>query len=273
MRSIAGVVAAVVVSGAVLIPAGPQTMRLGEVLLMHAPVLKPGTDTTAFESFVHRELVQPSGTATGRGAGPHLLRADRGSRKGQYLIVWTMPAAGRAQSRAMKSGSPASPDLQATRAGDRSRLEPFSTSGSDAEYHLIGHDRVGQLPEVEILGIHYTKVRPDRREAFEAFVREKVHPAVGQLRPDLRLLYYRPVEPDDQDYLAVFALTVASRDKYWPGGSDSDELRAAFGPAARKVADEMRPYLVEGTYASDRTLAAAVYESREWTDFVLVAPR
>jgi hypothetical protein len=92
------------------------------------------------------------------------------------------------------------------------------------------------------------------------------------LRPDLRVLYYRAAKGADAgSYLALFALTKASRDKYWPGGSDSDDLRAAFSPAVKALTAELATYLVEGTYATDPKLAAAIYESREWTDFVLVS--
>ena len=123
-----------------------------------------------------------------------------------------------------------------------------------------------------MLGIHYIKVRPDRREAFERFVAEKIHPAVGNLRPDLRLLYYKAVRgPDAGNYITVFALTRVSRDKYWPGGSDSDDLRAAFKPV-QGLTTELITYLVEGSALTDPKFAAAVYESREWSDFVLMPP-
>jgi hypothetical protein len=123
---------------------------------------------------------------------------------------------------------------------------------------------------VDVLGIHYTKVRADRREAFERFVSNTVNPAVANLRPDLRLLYYSSVRGSDAgNYIALFALTTASRDKYWPGGSDSDDLRAAFGPV-QALTKELGTYLIEGSYLADTKFAAAVYESREWADFVLV---
>jgi hypothetical protein len=132
---------------------------------------------------------------------------------------------------------------------------------------------VGALPDIDVLGIHYAKVRPDRREAFEKFVREKLHPAVANLRPDLRLLYYKAVRgPDAGNYIAIFALTRESRDKYWPGGSDSDALRAAFKPV-QPLAAELLTYLVDGSALTDEKFAARVYESREWTDFVLVPAR
>jgi hypothetical protein len=145
-------------------------------------------------------------------------------------------------------------------------------AGRRAEYQLIGAEHIGQLPTVEVLGIHTTQVPAERRDAFERFVREKVHPAVANLRPDLRILYYKPVggDADPNRYLAVFALTTALRDKYWPGGSDSDELRAAFKPV-QPLTKELRTYLVEGSNLADEKFAAAVYESRDWSDFVLVS--
>ena len=76
--------------------------------------------------------------------------------------------------------------------------------------------------------------------------------------------------PTPGSYIALFALTRASRDKYWPGGADSDELRAAFAPL-KPLAKELRGYLVEGSYLADPKFAAAIFESREWTDFVLVS--
>src|SRR4029450_2822912 len=89
----------------------------------------------------------------------------------------------------------------------------------------------GRLPDVDVLGIHYIKVRPERADAFEQFVGRTLHPAVANLRPDLRLLYYKAVAgPDAGNYIALFALTRESRDKYWPGGSDSEHLRDAVKP-------------------------------------------
>jgi hypothetical protein len=174
------------------------------------------------------------------GAGEHLFTADRGSGKGQYVLVST--AAAKPQ-----------------------------VGGASTVYNLLSPSTAGALPQVDVLGMHYLKVRPERREAFERFVADKLHPTVGNLRPDLRILYYKDGKgAGANNYLALFALTRASRDKYWPGGSDSDELRAAFSPAVKALTTELSTYLVDGSYAADPKLAAAVYESREWTDYVLV---
>ncbi len=184
----------------------------------------------------------------GAGNGLYLFRADRGSRKGQNILA---------------SAAGARPRAELIHPGAEPRLV----------YHLLSPDKVGPLPSVDVLGIHFTKVRPDRVDAFERFVAEKLHPAVGNLRPDLRVLYYKLAEGKDaSNYIALFALTRESRDKYWPKGADSDDLRAAFSPPVRALTKELSTYLVEGSYAADPKLAAAVFESRDWTDYVLVTP-
>ena len=127
------------------------------------------------------------------------------------------------------------------------------------------------MPEVDVLGLHYARVRADRREAFDKFLADKLHPVVGNLRPDLRLLYYRPVRGDEPGaYVTNFALTGSSRDKYWPKGADSDVLKATFDAPVKALAEELRTYLVEGAYNGTPTLAAAVYEAKEWADWVIV---
>lgn len=251
-----------------------QRMKLGEVLVVNVPDLKPDADVKAFEQYVLTQ-VAPAWKKNAPGMELHLVRADRGSKKGQYMLAWTTDTRERRKAyAAVSGGSPFTPELR-TKVGDfRPGFQPFISSGGQYhEYHLVSPEKAGALPDVEILGIHYTKVRPERRAAFETFVAEKLHPAVANLRPDIRVLYYKSVRgPDEGNYLAVFALTSASRDKYWPGGSDSDALRAAFSPAIRELATELRSYLVEGSYADNPKLAAAVYESREWTDFVVIPP-
>lgn len=174
-----------------------------------------------------------------------VFQADRGGQKGNYLVVSTSP------------GKPESP----------------AGSARGTEYRLLSPETAGSLPEVDVLGVHYIKVRVDRAEAFEQFVGRTLHPAVANLRPDLRILYYKAVAgPEAGTYIALFALTRESRDKYWPGGSDSDDLREAFKPV-RPLTTELSTYLVEGSALTDPRFAAAVFESRTWTDFVLVAPK
>jgi hypothetical protein len=190
--------------------------------------------------------ITPFGPTPPGDSSAYAFQSDRGSRKGEYMLTWT--------------GS--STD---TRPGD----VPGATAQT-SEYQLLSPDKVGPLPQVDVLGIHYIKVRPDRRDAFEKYVGDTLHPTVGNLRPDLRLLYYKAVRgPDTGNYITIFALTKESRDKYWPGGSDSDDLRAAFKPV-RAHTKELLTYLADGSALTDDKFAAAVYESREWADFVLI---
>jgi hypothetical protein len=186
-------------------------------------------------------VLTPSDGTPAPGGNDNLVQADRGSRKGQFYRVWTG---------GVKTNAPAR---------DRS-----------TEYHLLSPEKAGTLPDVDVLGIHFIKVLPDRRDAFERFVRDTLHPVVANLRPDLRLLYYKAVRgAEAPSYILLFALTKQSRDKYWPGGSDSDALRVAFAPA-RVHTKELSTYLVPDSALTDEKFAAAIYESREWTDLVLV---
>ena len=212
---------------------------IGVTLLIASLPLSAQASKMKLEEFLR---LTPSTTATGGAAAGHLFQADRGSRKGQHLHVATGAAA------------------------DAGALGPATS-----EYQLVGAKTAGALPDVDVLGIHYLKVRPDRRDAFETFVTRTLNPAVATLRPDLRLLYYKAVRgPDTGSYITIFALTRESRDKYWPGGSDSDVLRAAFAPVKTHT-KELLTYLVDGSALTDEKFAAAVYESRDWSDFVLVA--
>jgi hypothetical protein len=189
-------------------------------------------------------VITPSDGTPAPGANDHLVQADRGNRKGQFYRVWTG---------ALQTNAPP--------VTDRS-----------TEYHLLSPEKVGTLPDVDVLGIHFIKVLPDRRDAFERFVRDTLHPAVANLRPDLRLLYYKAVRgAEAPGYILLFALTKQSRDKYWPGGSDSDVLRTAFAPVHVHT-KELSTYLVPGSALTDEKFAAAIFESREWTDLVLVPP-
>lgn len=230
------------------VSAPPGLMTLGEVLLFNAPDLPPDADAKAFGQLLTRIAPkQPD-----PGITLHLFQVDRGAMKGQRALVWTV-------------------DTLKRRRAHPAALESAGAVKGNVEYHLVAPETAGALPQVDVLGLHYTSVRPERVEAFERFVGEKLNPSVGNLRPDLRILYYKAVRgAAEGSYIALFALTRASRDKYWPGGSDSDDLRAAFKPV-QGLTKELSTFLVEGSYLADPKFAAAVYESREWADFVLVS--
>ena len=145
-------------------------MKLGEVLVLHAPELRPDVDATAFEAHIRNDVV--------------LVRKDRGPHPGRYLLAAAFEKSLRAL---VVDFSAASGTF-------------VSGRGQSVEYHLVGPETLGALPDADVLGIHYHSVRPDRRDAFDRFVADAIHPAVGNLRPDLRLLYYKAVSgPDGSD--------------------------------------------------------------------------
>jgi hypothetical protein len=249
-------------------------MRLGEALVFYIPEVRAGADTKAFESHINGHILPAWNKAT-PGMIARLVKKDRGNRQGQYMIVWTTDTIARHKQYVARGGDlPFNAAIVAKAGGDfRPMLSSFVTGpGRFIEYELVAPQAAGSpLPEVDVLGLHYARVRPDRIAEFDKFVAATLHPAVGNLRPDLRLLYYKPLRGDDPGaYVTNFALTTASRDKYWPKGADSDVLRATFTPDIKKLAEELRTYLVEGAYNGTPTLAAAVYEAKEWADWSIV---
>jgi hypothetical protein len=122
--------------------------------------------------------------------------------------------------------------------------------------------------------MHYIKVRPDRRDQFEAFVRDKLHPALVGTIPGMSLLYYRGVRGRAAgSYITIFAIeSVQRREQFWPtDASEAEAVKEAFRPL-KSLARDLSAYLVEGSYLESSTAAAAYFESREWTDFVRVSP-
>lgn len=175
-----------------------------------------------------------------------LLRKDRGPHVGRYAAFATLPPG---NGRHVFSWAQADPGIKFT------------------QYSLVGADKIGALPVVDVLGVHYIKVKPGHIAAFDRFIMDKLNPAVANLRPDLRFLYYKDASGN---YISIIAITKSSRDKYWPGGSDSDDLKAAFTPAVRALANELQPFLVEGTWGVNMT--AQVYEAKEWADWIVAVP-
>lgn len=223
-------------------PAEAQQMKLSPQIGLGT--LEQAAPDPAFET---RTAAQIAGLKSSPALGEEafLLRKDRGPHPGRYAVFVTAPAG---------SGG--------------AILNYARTFPSVVQYQLIGADKLGPLPTVDVLGVHYIKVQPAKAAEFDRFVADKLNPAVGNLRPDLRFLYYKSA-PAGQ-YVCVIAITKASRDKYWPGGSDSDDLKTAFTPAVRALAGELKPFLVEGTWGVNMT--AEVYEAREWADWIVAAP-
>src|ERR1700730_9014747 len=228
------------------ISAHAQKIKMSEVMMISDPGLKPDVSPETLKDFLSEEI-KPAWKPV---VNLHLFRADRGDKKGEFLLV--CPANKISDREALPSGS------------------PFKT-GTSTEYRLLGPGKFKSLPVAGIFGIHYLQVKPDRAVEFEKFVAEKLNPAVGQLLPDLQLLYYKAVAGENAGtYITIFAIeSVGTRDKYWPAGApETETIKQAFRPF-KDLAAELGSYLVEDSYLKPESGgAAAFFESRKWTDFV-----
>lgn len=251
-----------------------QGMKMGEVIMVSNSTLKKDVKPEAFHDWINKEIA-PSWNKKYPGAGMHLFRADRGDRKGEFLLVTGVARV--ADRGTLPPGSPFTEKvISVSNAASKKPGDFLSSPGSYTEYRLIGAETFKSLPVAGILGIHYIKIKPERSAEFEKFVIEKLHPAVGQLFPDMQLLYYKAVagDPDSYrdagEYITIFTIeSVAARDKYWPAGAPETEiLKKAFLPL-KKLALELGGYLVEDSYLKPESGGAAAYfESTRWTDFV-----
>jgi len=203
------------------------------VLVLSSTIVQAQTITLTRQFAWQPVNEQPT---TPNSGGATVFKKDRGPHPGTFALFWPSPAA---------------------------------ASSSATVYELIEPSSAGSLPSLDLLGIHYIKVRPDRGADFEKFVGGKLNPAVANLRPDLRVLYYKATRgPEMGSYITIIGVTKASRDKYWPKGQDSDDLKAAFTPPVKALASDLQTYLVDGTWGTGMT--AQVYEAKDWADWVIV---
>jgi hypothetical protein len=219
----------------------PMTIRLTPQIGLGTLEQAPEAADAAFEALTlsHFAPVKPPATTVG---DLMLLRKDRGPHPGRYAIFVT---AGHGDSSYIASVARTFPTVKS--------------------YQLIGVVSAGPLPTVDLLAVHYIKVQPAKAAAFDRFIADKLNPAVANLRPDLRFLYYKS---QDGGYITIVGITKASRDKYWPGGADSDDLKAAFTPAVRSLASELQAFLVDGSWGTGMT--AQVYEAKDWADWTIL---
>lgn len=246
-----------------------QTMHIGEVLMVNHVVLKDGIKPEDFRSYFYKEVI-PSWSKHSSGNGIYLFNADRGDRKGSFLLVCTSKQITDRQK--LPPGSPFNDNTLSGNDPNSVKLTNYITNSNDyTEYRLIGPRQFNPLPVAGLLGMHFIKIKRDSAAAFEKFVRDKLNPSVGHLLPDLQLLYFKAVAGDNAgSYLLIFVLTSsASRDKYWPAGApETEALKQAFLPY-KSLAKDLGSYLVEDSYLKPESGGAAAYfESLEWTDYV-----
>ena len=243
-----------------------QGIKMGEVIVVSTSTMKKDVTPDSFKTFID-EVADTKLKKAKTDVSIQLFQADRGKRKGEYLLAFSAKSV--AARNAFSKDSPfAAKELSVASKQCSDFLENTSAY---TEYRLIGADKFKSLPTIRILGIHYIKVKPERSAEFEKFVVEKLHPAVGQVLPDMSLLYYKAAAGENMGtYVTIFAITsVAARDKYWPiGAPETKILKDAFQPH-QGLAKELGNYLVEGSYLEPSSGGAAAYfESKEWTDFV-----
>jgi hypothetical protein len=256
---------AIILMTAMCLVAQGQGMKLGEVLVVSTSAMKKNSNAEAFKSYINSDVTQKI-KKSNPSVSIHVFHADRGKRKGELLLVF---------------GAEKSSERESFSAGSPFRDEIIGTSGkkpSDfigkthtyTEYRLIGADKFKTRPDIGILGIHYIKVKKEKAAEFEKLVIEKLHPAVGNVLPDMHLMYYKAVAGDNiASYITIFAITsVDARHKYWPEGApETQPLKDAFKPF-EGLGKELSTYLVDGSYLEVGKGGAAIFESKEWTDFI-----
>lgn len=248
-------------------PSFSQRMKMGEVMVISNSSVNDEVNGEQADHFVGKV-----NAVLGKSipeSSVFLFQADRGDKKGESLLVCSFP-----KEKNRKSLSKNVFTDKIFTSGSRNLKDFLSKPDAYTEYRLIGADKLKILPSISLLGIHYIKVKPERSTEFEKFVVDKLHPTVGNILPDMQLLYYKAVAGDNTgSYITIFALeSTDARHKYWPEGQpETEALKAAFRPY-NDVAKGLEPYLVEGSYLLPETGGgAAIYESREWTDFVITS--
>lgn len=255
-----------------------QGAQIGQVLIISAPTLKAGVDDKDFETHVTGDMA-PAWKRYLNGVELHLFRAERFSAaapKVGYIVVWTFDTQSHRKQYGPDSGDSPFPEKVLAQLSSASAPSSayVSSPGAYTEYVLIGADTIANLPVVDLLGIHYIQVQAEKSAAFEQFVRNRLHPALANITPGMRMLYYKGVRGERAgSYVLIFAISsVAARERYWPTGKpETEATKSAFRPLD-PLARELGTYLVPGSYLEPTSGgAAAYYESLVWTDFVRVS--
>jgi hypothetical protein len=246
-----------------------QRVTIGNTLVVSQPTLNKGVKPDAFQSFIFKKVL-PILNKGDQELLFSLFRADRGNLKGAFLMVGTTGKIEKPKAGQMKS------PLSISETKGIERIPEFvSNPETFTEYRLVGWEEITSLPSSGILGIHSIQVKKERAKEFEEFVVNKLHPAVSQLFPDMQLLYFKAVGGENVgSYITIFTIdSPEARDKYWPGGTSETEILKKTFKSVEGLAKELETYLVEGSYLEPESGGAAAYwESKVWTDFILVDP-
>jgi hypothetical protein len=235
----------------------PVGMEVGQVLIVNSS----GVKTSGKDA--HKALMTEASTTWAKGqsgvAFGHFF-ADRGKDDGGHMLVASVNTI-----EARKKFPSTSPFT-----GPKS-FAVVTNPSSYTEYHLVGPQTVPAMPVAGILGFHYIKVKPNRAKEFEQFVTDKLNPTLSQLFPDMQMLYYKAAAGENMGtYVTIWTIkSVAVRDKYWPAGKPETEALKAGYAKHGLLAAELETYLVGGSFLEKGKGAAAIFESKDWTDYVL----
>ena len=251
-----------------------QSIPLGEMIQICTSPLKEDTNIDDYVSFMENQLLPGWNKNNTAGASMYLLKADRGDRNGEYLTV-SIISKTEDRKKLPKGSLFTDKAIGKVVKGLTGALSDYlSKPDNYTEYQLIGGaDQFQSLPTIDLLGIHFIQVKPDRTREFEQLVVNKLHPAVGHLVHDMNLIYYKAVAGDNKgSYITIFAIeSVEARERFWPtGGTEQEIVKQLFGPH-KELARELGSYLVEDSYLGPESGGAGAYfESMEWTDFVIL---
>lgn len=108
----ASIVCLLAVSVAVIVHADePEAKPSGPVYSMREFDLKPGVNADEFDAFVRREMADAVGKDA-EGMKLRVFKADRGMRKGRYMLVWVFDSVAARDRYFPKEGSFGSPAFQ-----------------------------------------------------------------------------------------------------------------------------------------------------------------
>lgn len=189
------------------------------------------------------------------GADALLFKADRGDRRGAYLLLENFESLeARARYFPQEEGPFPAWDtvMEVWTREYGSRFEGLDMENEDwvGDYVRLGDAPWETPPLIELLGIHHYPVKTGMEEEFERFVMEEWNPnaRVG----DGWILVFKADRGRDRNGYALVYIpdSIEIRDRYWPGGQDSEEAIRAFAPVAA-LWDRLQGFFDEQTEYSD----------------------
>ncbi len=237
------------------------TYRLGEVIGLWPYELQKG-DPAALENSI-KSVVYPLADEFLPGQDDVWFKGDRGARVGHYLFMGNFDSAERRNYYYPTHEGPF-PKIADSDAAWQERGAPalaefiFTEPAHLGDYCLIGAGTVPEMPWIDLLGIHFIKVKPGMEADFELFVREEWNPRAHL--PGVWILFYKVDRgPNAGNTIMVVAFeSRVVRDALYPGHETSpqDLVDWTFRPS---LYDRLAEFLVSTSG-----------EDTGYTDWVLI---